>query len=131
MASASGGAGRERDYARDGAGASASRTVVAHGALARPWAGAILSGSDAMKGDDWHPADIAAALKKRGHSLAALSIQHGYHRTAVGKASKVPWTAVERIIADALGQPPHTIWPSRYDEDGAPLPRRGRTSSLK
>ncbi len=55
---------------------------------------------------DWHPADIAAALKKRGHSLANLSLSHGYHATAVGKALKQPWPAVERVIAAALERPP-------------------------
>jgi lambda repressor-like predicted transcriptional regulator len=37
---------------------------------------------------DWHPADILAALKKRGRSLAGLSVAHGYHATAAGKALK-------------------------------------------
>ena len=40
---------------------------------------------------DWHPADILAALKKRGHSLAGLSVANGYHPTAAGKALKTPW----------------------------------------
>jgi Ner family transcriptional regulator len=70
---------------------------------------------------DWHPADIAAALKKRGHTLAHLSNDHGYHQTAVGKALKQPWPAVERIIAGALDTTPQMIWPSRYKEDGTPL----------
>ena len=34
---------------------------------------------------DWHPADIQAALKKRGHTLAGLSAAHGYHPTAAGQ----------------------------------------------
>lgn len=72
---------------------------------------------------DWHPADVLAALKKRGHSLAGLSVANGYHPTAAGKALKQPWPAVERIVADALGTEPHTIWPSRYDGEGQPLPR--------
>jgi Ner family transcriptional regulator len=72
---------------------------------------------------DWHPADVLAALKKRGHSLAGLSIAHGYHPTAAGKALKQAWPAVERILADALGLQPQAIWPSRYDSEGIPLPR--------
>jgi Ner family transcriptional regulator len=74
-------------------------------------------------GADWHPADVLAALKKRGHSLAGLSVANGYHPTAAGKALKQPWPAVERILADALGTEPHAIWPSRYDGEGQPLPR--------
>jgi Ner family transcriptional regulator len=73
--------------------------------------------------EDWHPADVLAALKKRGYSLAGLSVANGYHPTAAGKALKQPWPAVERILADALGTEPHAIWPSRYDGEGQPLPR--------
>ena len=65
-------------------------------------------------GADWHPADVLAALKKRGHSLARLSAAHGYHATAAGKALKRPWSALEALIAEAIGVPPQTIWPSRY-----------------
>jgi Ner family transcriptional regulator len=65
-------------------------------------------------GPDWHPADVLAALKKRGHSLARLSTAHGYHATAAGKALKRPWPALEALIAQAIGVPPQTIWPSRY-----------------
>ena len=43
---------------------------------------------------DWHPADVLAALKKRGHSLAGLSVANGYHPTAAGKALKQPWPAI-------------------------------------
>jgi Ner family transcriptional regulator len=64
---------------------------------------------------DWHPADIIAALTKRGHRLTSLSVRNGYHPTAVGKALRAPWPRAERIIADALGVPPEVIWPSRYN----------------
>lgn len=63
---------------------------------------------------DWHPADVLAALKKRGKSLAGISIAQGYHPTAAGKALKRPWPALERAIADALELTPEKIWPSRY-----------------
>jgi Ner family transcriptional regulator len=72
---------------------------------------------------DWHPADVLAALKKRGHSLAGLSVANGYHPTAAGKALKQPWPAMERLIAAAIGVAPQAIWPTRYDGDGQPLPR--------
>jgi Ner family transcriptional regulator len=65
-------------------------------------------------GGDWHPADVLAALKKRGKSLAGISIAHGYHPTAAGKALKRPWPAMERAIADELELTPEKIWPSRY-----------------
>jgi Ner family transcriptional regulator len=68
---------------------------------------------------DWHPADVLAALKKRGKSLSGLSVAHGYHPTAAGKALKRPWPALEAIIARALDTEPETIWPSRYAGTGA------------
>jgi Ner family transcriptional regulator len=69
---------------------------------------------------DWHPADVLAALKKRGKTLAGVSVAHGYHPTAAGKALKRQWPALEAIIAEALGVRPAEIWPSRYTEDGQP-----------
>ena len=63
---------------------------------------------------DWHPADVQAALKKRGLTLAGLSRANGYHATAAGKALKRPWPALEGLIAAAIGKTPHEIWPSRY-----------------
>jgi Ner family transcriptional regulator len=71
---------------------------------------------------DWHPADVLAALKKRGKTLAGLSQAHGYHATAAGKALKKPWPALEALIAAALDLAPQDIWPSRYD--GVRRPRR-------
>jgi len=72
---------------------------------------------------DWHPADVLAALKKRGQSLAGLSVANGYHPTAAGKALKQPWPALELLIAQAIELPPNAIWPSRYDETGVPIRR--------
>ncbi|HEY6433707.1 MAG TPA: helix-turn-helix domain-containing protein [Acetobacteraceae bacterium] len=72
---------------------------------------------------DWHPADVLAALKKRGRTLTSLSRAHGYHPTAAGKALKRSWPAIEAIIARELGRSPQEIWPSRYDANGDPLPR--------
>jgi Ner family transcriptional regulator len=70
---------------------------------------------------DWHPADVLAALKKRGQSLAGLSVAHGYHPTAAGKALKRSWPAREAIIAAALDLSPAHIWPTRYDAGGQPI----------
>lgn len=72
------------------------------------------------EGDDWHPAGVAAELKKRGLSRSGLSIENGYHPTAAGKALKKPWPAMQTIIAAAIGVPASTIWPSRYSEGPPP-----------
>jgi len=78
----------------------------------------------------WHPADVKAALEKRGISLAELSRQNGYHPTAAGRALRTSWPELERIIAGALEINPREIWPDRYTPGGLPIkyvtPRRQR-----
>ena len=82
-----------------------------------------LFGRNQIERVDWHPADVLAALKKRGLSLAGLSVANGYHPTAAGKALKQSWPAMEQLIASALDLTPQAIWPSRYDSHGQPKPR--------
>ncbi len=71
--------------------------------------------------EDWHPADIKAALEKRGLTLSGLSREAGYSETSAGRALRTTWPAMEVVIADALEVTPSQIWPSRYDENGIPL----------
>jgi Ner family transcriptional regulator len=61
---------------------------------------------------DWHPADVLAALKKRGVSLRQLAARHDYSH--IDRVLSSPWLAAEKIVADALGMKPAQIWPSRY-----------------
>ena len=84
------------------------------------------NGNESSGTTDWHPADVLAALKKRGHNLAGLSVTHGYHPTAAGKALKQPWPAMEQLLAAAIGVAPQEIWPSRYDGEGNPRTNRRR-----
>jgi len=63
---------------------------------------------------DWHSADIIAALKKKGITLAKLSRQSGFSSSTLHNTLIRPWTKGEHIIANAIGIPPETIWPSRY-----------------
>ena len=78
---------------------------------------------------DWHKADIVAALRKAGWSLRRLSVQHGYHPQSLKHALHRPWPLAERLIAEAIGVAPQVIWPTRYDENGRSNRRRGRTKS--
>ncbi|QBH95255.1 transcriptional regulator [Limnobaculum zhutongyuii] len=64
--------------------------------------------------EDWHSADIIAALRKRGTTLAALSRQSGLSSSTLANALVRPWPKGERIIAEALEKHPSEIWPSRY-----------------
>lgn len=74
---------------------------------------------------DWHRADIVAAVRKAGSSLAALSRSHGYVAGVVGHAIHYPCPKYERLIAEFLNTTPQTIWPSRYHPDGTPKSGRG------
>ena len=63
---------------------------------------------------NWHNADIIAALHKKGTSLAAVSRRAGVGASTVGDALNRPWPKGEWLIAEALAVHPAEIWPSRY-----------------
>lgn len=70
---------------------------------------------DTQKGKghhDWHPADVKAALEKKGLSLARLAKQNGYSHFQ--RVLTTHWWAAEQIVAKALGTSADQIWPSRY-----------------
>ncbi|GAP66302.1 Nlp family transcriptional regulator [Mizugakiibacter sediminis] len=76
---------------------------------------------------DWHPADIKAALTKAGWSFNQLGLAHGYtSKSTLTAVLRQPWPKAERIVADAIGVHPMTIWPSRYRADGTPNRVKGR-----
>jgi len=73
---------------------------------------------------DWHPADIKAALHKKGITLSAIAKAYGLtDSTSLSAAMVRSYPINEKRIADSLGIPPQEIWPSRYYEDGMPRPR--------
>ena len=72
---------------------------------------------------DWHRADIKAALEKCGWTLRRLSQARGMAPTYLANAIDRPMPRGEAIIAEVLGKTAQQIWPTRYEEDGAP--RRG------
>ncbi|WP_140918684.1 helix-turn-helix domain-containing protein [Limnobaculum xujianqingii] len=63
---------------------------------------------------DWHPADIKAALEKRGLTLRQLSVQAGYAEDSLKSVLRTPCRPYQQIVASALDVPPDVIWPSRY-----------------
>ncbi|MBS9428763.1 cell morphology transcriptional regulator XreR2 [Photorhabdus akhurstii] len=67
-----------------------------------------------MKDQDWHPADIIAALKKRGTSLAAVSREAGLASSTFANTLQRRWPKGQKLIAAALECDPAEIWPSRY-----------------
>ncbi|MCO6544327.1 MAG: helix-turn-helix domain-containing protein [Gilliamella sp.] len=62
-----------------------------------------------IKSNDWHPADIIAALKKKGTTLANLSRKSGLSSSTLSNTLVRPWTKGEVIIAKELNLEPHEI----------------------
>ncbi|PHM72338.1 helix-turn-helix transcriptional regulator [Xenorhabdus sp. KJ12.1] len=80
--------------------------------------------------NDWHPADIIAALRKRGTTLAAISREAGLSSSTLANTLARPWPKGEWIIANYLKLHPSEIWPSRYtDMDGQLIERKPRSNS--
>ncbi|MEE3662253.1 helix-turn-helix transcriptional regulator [Brenneria sp. g21c3] len=69
-----------------------------------------------MNQQDWHPADIIAALKKRGTSLASVSRKAGLASSTLANTLTRHWPKEEKLIAEELGVSPEEIWPSRYSK---------------
>lgn len=72
----------------------------------------IMDTQKCMQQTDWHPADVKAALEKKGVSLRQLAKEHGYSHFQ--RVLTTHWWAVEQIVANALGKTAQEIWPSRY-----------------
>lgn len=54
---------------------------------------------------DWHQADIIAALRKKGTSLAAVSREAGLSSSTLANALSRPWAKGEMLIGKAIGVP--------------------------
>lgn len=70
--------------------------------------------------EDWHPADIVAALRKAGYTLSKLAFEHGLKDSSGLSVAMVrSFPLGEKRIAEALGLHPKEIWPTRYNADGS------------
>lgn len=86
------------------------------------------------KSQDWHRADIKAALEKAGWTLRKLAVANGYVAGVMCHPLNQQYPKAEAIIAKAIGVAPQVIWPSRYNEDGTPkklATSRQRASYIK
>lgn len=70
--------------------------------------------SNQEKTQDWHRADVIAALHKQGWSLRKLAEAHKIHPSTLKSALDKPYPKSERIIASAIGVRPEEIWPARF-----------------
>jgi len=64
---------------------------------------------------DWHPADIKAALAKKGYTFARIARERGYCSNSPNTVLWRGWKPMERIVAEIIGVAPEQIWPSRYE----------------
>lgn len=85
---------------------------------------------------NWHRADVVAAVHKGGSSLAELARVHGKDESALRVALTHPRKPSNQIIAKFLGRKLHEIWPAWFDRRGQliatkPSRSRRRRSSQK
>jgi len=64
---------------------------------------------------NWHRADVLAAIRKKGSTLAKLSRDNGLHVRTLYNALERHWPKGEQIIADYIGVNREEIWPERYN----------------
>lgn len=65
---------------------------------------------------DWHRADIIAALHKKGWSLRKLAAVHNLHPSTLKSALDKSYPKSEQIIASAIGVPAEVIWAKRFSD---------------
>ncbi|GAB4119827.1 MAG: hypothetical protein Kow00104_02510 [Rhodothalassiaceae bacterium] len=75
----------------------------------------------ARRQEDWHPADIRAALEKRGWSFAQVDRAQSLQEGTARKTAVYPHIRGEEAIARVLGLHPRFIWPRRYAANGERL----------
>ncbi len=79
--------------------------------------------------NDWHRADIIAAVRKTGTNMQELSRAHNFKARTLSNALYNPCPKYERLIAEHLDTTPQLIWPSRYNLDGTPKSGRGERAA--
>lgn len=63
---------------------------------------------------DWHSADVKCALLKSDTNMAKLAREHQLAPSTLRNIFRFHWPKGERIVAEAIGEKPEIIWPSRY-----------------
>lgn len=79
-----------------------------------------------------HPADIRAAVEKRGSTLKAVSLAAGLNPHACRLALRQRHIGGEQALAEFLGQPVWKLWPDRWRvRNGAVVRIDYRTKELR
>lgn len=61
-----------------------------------------------------------------GRTMAQVADAAGVSRQALYKVFKEPYPRMEKVISEAIGVAPQTLFPERYDADGLPNRMMGR-----
>lgn len=72
----------------------------------------------------WHPADIRAAVEKRGSALKAVAVAAGLHADACRFALRHRHVGGERALSEYLKIPLWELWPDRWSCHGIRLDHR-------
>lgn len=82
---------------------------------------------------DWHPADVKAAICKKGLTMAeiAATAEPSIAPQVLSMALRMRCSArAEELIASAIGVPARKIWPSRFKSNGERIaPARNRKAA--
>ncbi|MDG3439595.1 helix-turn-helix domain-containing protein [Nitrospirillum amazonense] len=72
----------------------------------------------------WHPADIRAAVEKRGKTLKDVALAAGIHADACRFALRHRHVQGERALSEFLKIPLWELWPDRWSVHGIRLDHR-------
>lgn len=78
--------------------------------------------ADPRKRRSW----VIYRLQLRGTTLARLAQAHGVTRQCLYHVFTRPYPHMEKLVAEAIGMRPETLFAERYDADGQPARRMGR-----
>jgi Ner family transcriptional regulator len=60
---------------------------------------------------------VKFCLRLKGYTLKSFGQEHGVTAGSVGTVFGRPYPRMEKLLADALGIEPWSLWPSRYGKD--------------
>jgi Ner family transcriptional regulator len=70
---------------------------------------------------DWSKAKIRYAVHERGLTFKGIALKNGYRSVdAISQCLHRPYPKPQRLLAEAIGEQPENIWPSRYQGKYSP-----------
>lgn len=84
-----------------------------------------------MTSSGWHRADIVAAFRKRGTTLAEVARERGLCDSALRSALTRPRAPSNKIISEFLKVPLHVLWPKWFDREGHRIATKASSSRRK